>query len=105
MTDKLNDLWNRAAEGETVDIGELVFCDFCDQEYTDSHESGGFIFGSKAVCPICEWRIKKTIKQYNEEHFIEAQCPHGQSFADFIRAYRGKNTTIKITKINSNDVK
>jgi hypothetical protein len=38
----------------------------------------------------------RGIKAYPEERHIRAHCPDGQSYADFVRAYRGPNTVIKV---------
>lgn len=95
----LADKWDQAFAnpGEAVPIGEQVVCDICNRDLTNSAESGGFIFGSNGYCPACAGKAMPDIRRYNEEHHVRARCPAGQSFADFIRAYRGPNAVIKVT--------
>lgn len=95
---KLEDLWAQAAAnpGTPIDIGPIVVCDLCDEDWTTRTESGGFVFQSKAVCPKCADRHLRQITLAHEEHYIRARCPLGQSFADFVRAYRGGNNSIRI---------
>ena len=85
-----------ANPGKPVDIGRIVVCDGCDEDFTDSAVTGGMIFGSRAICPTCEPKWRKSATEYGEEHFVKATCQAGQSFADFVRAYRGPNTSICI---------
>ena len=97
MNDELEKKWKEAEQtGEPVPIGDLVICDFCDEDYTESNESGGFIFGSQGVCPKCADRMMKSIKKYNEEKYIRVVCKPDQSFADFIREYRGPHAYIRV---------
>lgn len=69
----------------TVDCGDEVICDYCDECYTDSNEEGGFLFGGYAVCPKCADKSLQNIRKYNEEDRIKAVCPAGWSFARFVR--------------------
>lgn len=97
MSEDLKRKWKEAEEsGDPIPIGRIVVCDFCDDDYTDKDTGGGFIFGSKAVCPSCEGETRKSIAGYGEEHYIKAECPEGQSFADFVRGYRGADATISV---------
>lgn len=41
------------AEIIVADCGDMVLCDYCDEDYTNSEEEGGFLFGSYAICPKC----------------------------------------------------
>lgn len=96
---KIKDKWKQAEEtGEPVKIGNLVVCDSCDTDYTDSDAKGGFIFDSSAYCPKCAERSINNIRRYGEEHHIKAVCPPDTTFADFVRQYRGPDAYIKITK-------
>ena len=79
-----------------ISLGDTVLCDLCNEDYTDSSESGGFIFGSTAYCPPCATKSLPTIHEYDEEGYISAYCPEDQSFSDFVRAYRGGEGTIRI---------
>lgn len=100
-SDKLDELWNRAHEqpGLPVDIGRLVVCDNCDKDYTDLTDSGGFLFASYAVCPICAPDALRDIADLEELQYIRARCPPGMPFSDFIRQQRGGNTTILVDRI------
>ena len=71
-----------------IDPGNSVICDYCNKDWTDSPESGGLLFQSKAVCPDCELDTLKSINHYNEQKFIRGHCPENQSFADWIREIR-----------------
>lgn len=68
-----------------VDPGDVVVCDLCNKNWTTSDKSGGFLFGSNAVCPDCEDEFLATVKKCRETHLIRAQCPEGKSFADWVR--------------------
>lgn len=96
----IKDAWDKAeVTGEPVDIGIIVICDTCNKDYTDSLVSGGFIFVSSAICPACAKRSMSTIEKYNETKHIRAKCPLSQSFASFVRDYRGNNTKISKRKL------
>lgn len=70
----------------TLDPGDRVFCDAaCGEDYTNSEESGGILFGSKAYCPKCAARSMPNIISYGEQSHIKATCPDGMSFADWVR--------------------
>ena len=100
MNKQLEKAWDEAERtGESIDIGRMVVCDVCSDDLTDSQESGGFIFSSTGYCPKCAPRGLQNIQRYGEERFIKATCPPGQSFADFIREYRGGNNTIRVMKL------
>lgn len=73
---------------EVIEIGDSVLCDLCNGDYTESDETGGFIFGSNAVCPACSPRVMEGIKKYNEEDYIHAKAEEGEKFGDFVRNYR-----------------
>ena len=82
---------------DTFNFGNMVICDLCDTDYTNSTVSGGMIFHHKAVCPNCSSHILEDCKKHGEEHFIEAQCPEDKSFADFVRDFRGGDAIIIMT--------
>ena len=71
-----------------IDPGNVVICDFCDDDFTNSTEQGGFLFQSNAVCPHCADKMMENVKKYNEEHYIKGTCPNNISFADWIRSIR-----------------
>lgn len=86
---------------ETIiqDIGENVCCDMCNEDYTNSDESGGFMFSGYAYCPKCAVERLPRIKGYGEEHFITDWCPKDKSFKDWIlEDIRKGDNTIKIIK-------
>lgn len=72
----------------TVIPGDTVLCDLCNEDYTNSDEKGGFLFGSKAVCPKCAPEFLNSIKSYNEERYIRAQANPDESFRDFVYRIR-----------------
>ncbi len=82
------DLGGRRMEVTTIDPRGTVICDWCDEFWTDSPVSGGFLFQSKATCPKCASRIESEAIKFGEQHFIRARCPAGQSFADWMRSIR-----------------
>ena len=69
----------------SVDMGRRVLCDSCAKDFTDSEESGGLQFQSKAIGPCCAARYFENAKRYGEERFIRGICPDGMSFADWVR--------------------
>ncbi len=82
---------------EVFEIGDTVFCDSCDEDYTNNDSAtGGFIFGSKAYCPKCAEEKLPAIKGYDEERHIKARCPAGMSFREFVLKIRDGNNQIKI---------
>ena len=62
-----------------IDPGNVVVCDFCSEDYTDSDEQGGILYGSYAVCPTCAPKMK------GRKGRLKATCPEGKSFADWVR--------------------
>ena len=72
----------------TVNPGNHVLCDFCNEDFTNSDESGGLLFGSKAVCPKCAPGSEASAAKYNELSHIKARCPEGVTFADWVRTLR-----------------
>jgi hypothetical protein len=100
MNEDLKRAWDAAYEnpGEAIPVGDIVVCDDCSVDYTNRPESGGFIFQSKAICPACAPRWRRLIALYGETHHVRAVCPDGQVFAAFVRAWRGPNATIRVTR-------
>lgn len=81
----LDEAWATAGAnpGKSVDIGRIVVCDACNDDYTDSLAIGGLIAGSYAYCPTCAKRMKFSARE------VRARCPSLKAFADFVRDYRG----------------
>ena|SRR5689334_21862025 len=95
----LERLWQQADAMGEADIGEIVVCDMCDEDYTHSDKKGGFILQSKGVCPRCTAKTLADLKRYGEEKFIRAVANTDESFKDFILRMRGGNNKIKITRL------
>ena len=62
-------LWKRANAnpGMSVDIGNIVVCDSCSEDYTDSDAEGGMLFDTKAICPACIQRWRDGAEEFGEE--------------------------------------
>lgn len=71
-----------------LEPGNLVFCDGCGEDFTDSPAKGGILFQSKALCPACAPKWERDAKRFGEDQFIRARCPEGLSFADWVRTLR-----------------
>jgi len=104
MNEELNRLWQQAEEQGEADIGEIVVCDFCDREYTNSEEKGGLLFQSRGICPVCTPKMLKDAELYGEERFIRAVANDGETFKAFILRIRGGNNKIKIGPISKKTV-
>ncbi len=98
MHDALKKFWQDANDnpGKSVDIGDIVACDFCDEDYTHSDAIGGFLFQSKGVCPKCAPRMRVSIKKFKEEKFIRGEAQEGETFKAFILRIRNGNNTIRV---------
>lgn len=100
MSNPIEPLWDQAARapGTQIDIGRLVACDQCGDDYTDSQVTGGFILNSRASCPRCGERIMRSIPTGRLLHLMQhgLHCPTSMSFADFVRMIRGDNNKIMI---------
>jgi len=75
---------------EVIDIGDMVLCDLCNADYTDSDKQGGVLIGSYAVCPECE-------KEKFQGEKADEKCPPDTSFKEWVLGLRGGNNTIRIT--------
>lgn len=69
----------------TIEPGNSVVCDACNDDYTHSDAVGGLLFQSKAICPNCSPKWEAGAKEYGETHLIKARCPADKSFADWVR--------------------
>lgn len=83
----LEELFDEADRTGSVDLGVRVFCDLCAKEWTGRPESGGFLFGSKAVCPDCA-----------PDFLIKAYCPVGQPYRTWTLSLLNGDDTIKVIK-------
>ena len=76
---------------EVIDIGNMVLCDICNGDYTDSDAEGGVLVGSYALCPQCAPEFDDT----DDEPVI--RCPVGMRFRDWVLRLRGGRNTIENT--------
>ena len=75
---------------DIIDIGDMVLCDICNDDYTKSDAEGGILVGSYAVCPECAPKFDSS-----DEPIIH--CPAGMRFRDWVLHLRGGRNTIEIT--------
>ena len=68
-----------------IEPGNVVLCDDCNEDFTDSDRSGGIQFMSRAICPDCAPKWELDARKHGETHHIKARCPEGKSFADWVR--------------------
>lgn len=78
----------RRSHFEFIDIGNSVLCDLCNADYTESNDTGGLVVDSSAVCPMCQPEMEKNIKKHGEEDHVDARCPEGVEFRQFILQVR-----------------
>lgn len=81
-----------------TDIGNAVFCDCCNTEYTSRDDLGGMLFESKAYCPTCMSTRLPKIKALGEERFIREFCPPDMKYREWVLGLRGGNNTITVTE-------
>jgi len=84
-------------------LGALVLCDWCNEDWTSSDQSGGFIFGAKATCPNCAPGLEADAKRFNELDHIKARCPADMSFADWVREGRGPDAKVEVISATTFD--
>lgn len=73
-----------------IDIGDMVLCDYCNADYTESEACGGGIVDSYAVCPQC---IRKV---YRKGETPDVICPEGMTFKEFVLTLRNGDNSIVI---------
>lgn len=76
----------------TIPVGNIVICDACSGDYTESDAVGGMICGNWAICPTCEPTWREFPKR---ERPIRPLIPW-MTFREFVLGYRGPNAAIKI---------
>ena len=81
---------------QIIDIGDVVLCDDCNEEYTESEAQGGILFGSRAICPSCTPKWEENAVKFDEEEYITDRALPGETFHSFIMRIRGGDNTIKI---------
>jgi hypothetical protein len=73
---------------KTIEISDygFVICDFCNDDYTNSGESGGMLYLNNAICPNCSKKIDEKISASGSgKSFIKARCPIYMSFSDWVK--------------------
>lgn len=90
---------------EAHELGDSVICDLCGTDFTGSDEKGGFLFGSKAVCPRCAINFEKTVIKYGETHYITQRAAPNQTFVDFVinDLRKGKPAEVVVTTFDNLD--
>ena len=69
-------------------VGDVVLCDLCGKEWSNSEQSGGFVLSATGVCPDCEEKVMADVVKYKEEFAITSKCPPGMSHVEFIQRFR-----------------
>ena len=77
-----------------IDIGEMVLCDLCNADYTDSEAEGGILMGTYSICPTCAPGVIRDAERTGEPF---ARCPAQTRFKDWVLQLRGGRNTIEIT--------
>ena len=91
-------------EKTVIDFGDTVLCDICNEDYTNSNESGGCLFDNNAVCPKCiNGGFIDSVKQYNEEDHIKSYCSNGMPFKDYVLKIRNGNNNLVIQGFNTTE--
>jgi hypothetical protein len=62
-----------------VNCGNDVICDFCNEDYTQSEETGGCQVGSYAICPKCAKKLEAVPDQ---------RAAKNETFRDFVYRLR-----------------
>ena len=70
-----------------LNVGDMVSCDSCNEDYTNSPEVGGVLFSRTAVCPKCAPRLIANAKKYREEKYLTFPN-EGESFYEFVLRIR-----------------
>lgn len=98
MNKNLTDAWAEAERtGNPIDIVDIVVCDLCNTDYTDSALKGGFLFGSKGVCPVCAPRFEGEVHACGEGRYIRGRAEPGETFKAFVLRIRAGNNTVSVT--------
>lgn len=80
-----------------------VLCDCCNKLYTsDSTETGGILFDTRAVCPACAPGWIENAKVYGETSHIKDRARDGETFYSFVQRLRGgKPGEVRVTAYGS----
>jgi len=82
-------------------MGDSVCCDLCNKEWCGNPTSGGYLFGSYAVCPDCAHGFLATIDELHERRLIRAWCPATLSFHAWVMQLRGGDNRMVIEALPS----
>lgn len=89
---------------ETYLVGDVILCDMCNEDYTESLKQGGILFGSRGVCPKCAPDIEKSAVECGEQDYIRDRAGPDETFRDFIRRLRGgKPATMSVISFDNSD--
>ena len=82
----------------TFDVSDTVLCDDCDTLFTaQSPETGGMLFGRKALCPTCAPKWEAGAIKHGEQHFIKDRARDGETFFAATMRWRDGNHQVRIT--------
>jgi hypothetical protein len=86
---------------EIINIGNSVFCDGCNGDYTDSDAVGGLLYGTNAYCPACAISVEHNAMEFNETQFIRGRARKGQEFRAFVYELRcGQDGIVTVTLLD-----
>jgi hypothetical protein len=73
-----------------IDPGPNVNCDMCNEDYMNSEEKGGFMFGTNAVCPKCAPKLEKDAFRFGETKYITERARKDETYRDFVYRMRAR---------------
>jgi len=83
-----------------IPVDRTVICDCCGENVTDDPRAGGLTFnglgGTWAAGPCCAKREEPRLRASGTP--VAGRCPERVSFADRVRAMRGPDASIKVTR-------
>jgi hypothetical protein len=83
-----------------IPVVRTVICDCCGENLTDDVRPGGFTFdgfgGTWASGPCCAAREEPRLRRSGTP--VAQRCPERVPFADWVRAMRGPDAAITVTR-------